>query len=93
MKTFKQLLALLTTSERKRAGALMSMIPSNGIFGYVGCGFNTAVHGEGIGEIELVQTNAVLRSVFNSSRHFGIHTTEQFLFALGVAVFILLLVY
>ena len=39
---------------------------------------------------EIVQTNAVLNTAFISSRHIGIHTTEQFLFALGVLVFVLL---
>jgi len=39
---------------------------------------------------ELVQTNAVLNTAFTISRHIGIYTTEQFLFALGVLVFVLL---
>ena len=39
---------------------------------------------------ELVQTNAVLNTAFTLSRHIGIHTPEQFLFALGVLVFVLL---
>ena len=91
MKTFKQLLALLTTSERKRAGALMSMILVMAFLDMLGVASILPFMAV-LANPELVQTNAVLRSVFNSSRHFGIHTTEQFLFALGVAVFILLLV-
>jgi ABC-type bacteriocin/lantibiotic exporter with double-glycine peptidase domain len=39
---------------------------------------------------EVVQTQAVLNAAFTLSRHIGIHTTEQFLFALGVLVFVLL---
>jgi ATP-binding cassette, subfamily B, bacterial PglK len=39
---------------------------------------------------ELVQTNAVLNAAFTISSHIGIHTTQQFLFALGVLVFVLL---
>lgn len=39
---------------------------------------------------DLVQTNAVLNVAFTNSRYIGIHTTEQFLFALGVLVFVLL---
>ena len=39
---------------------------------------------------EQVQTNAVLNSAFTISRHIGIHTPDQFLFALGVLVFVLL---
>ena len=39
---------------------------------------------------EQLQTNAVLNTAFTISRHIGIHTPEQFLFALGVLVFVLL---
>lgn len=39
---------------------------------------------------ELVQTNAVLNTAFTISRHIGIDIPEQFLFALGVLVFVLL---
>lgn len=41
---------------------------------------------------ELVQSNAVLNTMFSISRHIGIHATDQFLFALGVLVFVLLVV-
>ena len=39
---------------------------------------------------ELVQTNDMLNRAFAVSRHIGIHSPEQFLFALGVLVFMLL---
>lgn len=39
---------------------------------------------------ELVQTNAVLSGAFTISHSIGIHTPEQFLFALGVLVFVVL---
>jgi ABC-type bacteriocin/lantibiotic exporter with double-glycine peptidase domain len=39
---------------------------------------------------ELVQTNAVLNTAFQAASALGIHTTQQFLFALGVLVFVLL---
>ena len=39
---------------------------------------------------ELVQTNALLNAAFTTSRYIGIHTPEQFLFALGALVFVLL---
>ena len=39
---------------------------------------------------ELVQTNSALNFAFNLSRHIGIHAPEQFLFALGLMVFVLL---
>jgi ABC-type multidrug transport system fused ATPase/permease subunit len=41
---------------------------------------------------ELLQTNTELNSVFIASRRMGIYTTEQFLFALGVLVFMMLVI-
>ena len=39
---------------------------------------------------ELVHTNALLNAAFTTSRHIGIQTTDLFLFALGMLVFVLL---
>ncbi len=39
---------------------------------------------------ELVQPNAALNAAFTTSRHIGIHTIDQLLFALVVLVFLLL---
>jgi len=41
---------------------------------------------------ELVNTNAVLTASFTISRHIGIETVEQFLFLLGVLVFVVLVI-
>jgi ABC-type bacteriocin/lantibiotic exporter with double-glycine peptidase domain len=38
----------------------------------------------------MIQTNTLLNGAFTAGRHIGIHTTEHFLFALGVLVFVLL---
>lgn len=40
---------------------------------------------------DLVQTNALLNTAFTISRHIGILTTNQFLFAFGVLIFVLLI--
>lgn len=39
---------------------------------------------------ELVQTNAMLASAYQAARSFGVTTVEQFMFVLGVSVFLLL---
>jgi hypothetical protein len=39
---------------------------------------------------ELVETNAILNTAFAASSHLGVDTPEQFLFALGIGVFVLL---
>jgi ABC-type multidrug transport system fused ATPase/permease subunit len=85
----KKLLALLTPPERKRAGWLMAMFL-----------FMAGLDMLGVASIlpfmavlanpELVETNALLNAAFTTGSHLGIHTTQQFLFALGVLVFVLL---
>jgi ATP-binding cassette, subfamily B, bacterial PglK len=85
----KKLLALLTKPERKRAGVLMGMILVMAFLDMLGVASILPFMAV-LANPELVQTNAVLNTAFTTSRHIGIHTTEQFLFALGVLVFVLL---
>ena len=91
MQTLTKFLALLTPPERKRAGLLMAMIlvmASLDVLGAASVLPFMAV----LANPELVQTSAVLNTVFAMSRHIGIYTAEQFLFALGVLVFLLLII-
>jgi len=85
----KKLLALLTPPERKRAGVLMGMILAMALLDMLGVASILPFMAVLVNP-ELVQTNAALNTAFSISRHTGIHTTEQFLFALGVLVFVLL---
>jgi ABC-type multidrug transport system fused ATPase/permease subunit len=84
-----KLLALLTPPERKRAGVLMGMILVMAFLDMLGVASILPFMAV-LANPELVQTNAMLNTAFTISRHIGIHTTEQFLFALGVLVFVLL---
>jgi len=90
MLTLKKLLALLTPPERKRAGMLMGMILMMAFLDMLGVASILPFMAVLVNP-ELVQTNALLNAVFTISRYIGIHTTEQFLFALGVLVFLLLI--
>lgn len=90
MKTFKKLTSLLSPPERKHAGALLGMVLVMAFLDMLGVASILPFMAV-LANPELVQTNVVLKSAFTSSRHIGIHTVEQFLFALGVAVFFLLL--
>jgi len=85
----KKLISLLTKPERKRAGVLMGMILVMAFLDMLGVASILPFMAV-LANPELVQTNAVLNTAFTTSRHIGIHTTEQFLFALGVLVFVLL---
>ena len=61
----------------------------DGVSRYAGNSIDHAVYGSAVCP-EIVQTNLLLNSIYTNSRHIGIQTTDQFLFALGVLVFALL---
>lgn len=89
MQTLKKLLALLTQPERKRAGVLMGMVLVMAFLDMLGVASILPFMAV-LSNPELVQTNGMLNTAFAASRHIGIHSTEQFLFSLGVLVFVLL---
>jgi len=90
MQTIKKLLALLTPSERKHAGLLMGMTLVMGFLDMLGVASILPFIAV-LTNPELIQSNNILNILFTSSRHIGVHTPEQFLFTLGVLVFLLLL--
>jgi ATP-binding cassette, subfamily B, bacterial PglK len=89
MLILKKLLALLTPPESKRAVVLMGMILVMAFLDMLGVASILPLIAV-FANPELVQTNDVLNAAFTISRHIGIQTTEQFLFALGALVFVLL---
>jgi ABC-type bacteriocin/lantibiotic exporter with double-glycine peptidase domain len=86
---FKKFLTLLTSSERKRAGVLMVMILVMAFLDMLGVASIMPFIAV-LTNPELVQTNTVLNIAFTTSRHVGIQTIDQFLFAIGALVFVLL---
>jgi len=91
MQILKKLLALLTPPERKRAGMLMGMVLFVAFLDMLGVASILPFMAV-LANPELVQTNAVLNTALTISRHIGIHNSEQFLFALGVLVFVLFVI-
>jgi ABC-type bacteriocin/lantibiotic exporter with double-glycine peptidase domain len=85
----KKFIDLLTPPERKHAGVLMGMILVMAFLDMLGVASILPFMAV-LAKPELVQTNAVLNIAFTVSREIGIHTPEQFLFALGALVFVLL---
>jgi ABC-type multidrug transport system fused ATPase/permease subunit len=90
MQTLKKLLFLLTPQERKRAGlllimilimAFLDMIGVASIFPFVSVLMNPS----------LIETNFILNYMFKSSSMFGVENNQDFLFALGALVFLLLI--
>jgi ABC-type multidrug transport system fused ATPase/permease subunit len=90
LKTIQKLLDLLTPPERKRTGLLLGMILTMALLEMIGVGSIMPFMAV-LANPEIVQTNAILNAVYQvASQHLGIDTTEQFLFALGMLVFVLL---
>jgi ABC-type bacteriocin/lantibiotic exporter with double-glycine peptidase domain len=85
-----KLLALLTPAERKRTGVLMGMILMMAVLDMLGVASILPFMAVMVNP-EVVQTNALLNAAFIASHQVGIHTTEQFLLALGVLVFVMLI--
>ena len=90
MQTFKKLLFLLTPHERKRAFllmiimlimALLDMIGVASILPFIAILTNPS----------LVETNIILNTIFEASSVVGVENVQQFLFFLGVTVFIILI--
>jgi ABC-type bacteriocin/lantibiotic exporter with double-glycine peptidase domain len=91
MQTFKKLLFLLSFDERKRASlllilsmisALMDMMGVASIFPFMVVLTNPS----------LVETNIILINLFQTLNIFGTINKEEFLFALGACVFLLLII-
>lgn len=89
MKQSAKVLSLLTAKERNRAILLVVMILVMAVLDMLGVASILPFIAV-LSNPELVKTNTALNAAFISSHHIGIHTTEQFLFALGLLVFVLL---
>lgn len=86
MLTIKKLLDLLTSSERKRAYMLLGMILIMALLDMIGVASIMPFMAV-LANPELVETNAFLYTAYTK---LGFTDTQQFLFALGMLVFVLL---
>ena len=91
MQIFKKLLYLLSPQEKRQAFILLCAIIVMAIFEMIGV-VSIMPFMAVLMSPELLETNFYLNSSFNYSKVFGIETTQQFLFLLGVLVFILLII-
>ncbi len=91
MLTFKKIIFLLTSTERKNAFLLLLMILVTSILDMIGVASIlpfTAV----LMNPEIIETNQILYSIFKILNNFGIKNDQQSLFYLGLLVFMLLFV-
>lgn len=91
MENFKKLLFLLSPHERKRAGLLLIMIIIMALLDTIGIAsilpFMAVLTNPNI-----IETNIILNKMFQASNMFGVNSNQEFLFALGMLVFILLVI-
>tara|TARA_Y100000389_G_scaffold191381_1_gene217490 strand:+ start:1743 stop:3527 length:1785 start_codon:yes stop_codon:yes gene_type:complete len=91
MQTFKKLIFLLTPNERKRAGLLMIMILIMSLLDMTGVASILPFMAV-LTNPSLIETNSILNYIFESSSIFGVENNQQFIFALGVLVFLVLVI-
>tara|TARA_B100001057_G_scaffold421575_1_gene442621 strand:- start:5754 stop:7547 length:1794 start_codon:yes stop_codon:yes gene_type:complete len=86
----KKLLKLLTPRELKQCYLLLLMIILMGLLDAIGVASIMPFMAV-LSSPEIVDTNIYLKNTFNFLRKFGVDTKQQFLFFLGVGVFITLI--
>ena len=91
MKNFKKLLLLLNPHERKQAVLLLFMILIMAYADVIGVASILPFMAVLTNPV-LIDTNLILNTLFQTSKMFGVATSEQFLVALGFLVFGLLVV-
>ena len=91
MHTVYKLVDLLTPLERKRAGLLLGMILVMALLDMIGV-VSIMPFIAVMANPELVESNVFLNTAFTVANRFGVDSAEQFLFWLGIFVFLLLLV-
>ena len=89
MKTIKKALYLLSIRERKNLFLLIVMLMITAILDMMGVASILPFIGV-LANPELLETNASLKFLYKSSELIGIENKQQFLFALGIFVFALL---
>jgi ABC-type multidrug transport system fused ATPase/permease subunit len=91
MQTLKKYLYLLTPSERKRAALLLVMMLVMAVIDMIGVASILPFMAV-IANPSIVETNLILKKLFEFSNIFGVENNQQFLFALGISVFIILVI-
>ncbi len=89
MQTYKKLLYLLTSDEKRKAMILLCMILIMAILEMIGVASIMPFMAV-LTNPDVIQTNFILKNMFQFSKKLGVETNDQFLFMLGILVFLLL---
>ncbi len=90
MNTLKKILYLLSQKEKKQLGILLVMALGMSIIDMIGVA-SIVPFVAVLTNPSLIETNVILKNLFQISNKFGIENSQEFVFVLGVAVFILLI--
>ena len=91
MKTLKKILYFLSATEKKKAILLFGMVLVMALLDMLGIASIMPFIAV-LGNPDLIETNNVLNSTYMLMGNYGIKTHVQFLFVLGILVFILLVI-
>ena len=91
MEKFNKLIFLLTPNERKGAGLLLIMMLIMAILDTIGVASILPFMAV-LTNPEIMESNVILIKMFEFSKILGVTNNQQFLFALGILVFIVLVV-
>jgi ATP-binding cassette, subfamily B, bacterial PglK len=91
MQTIKKILIILSPAERKRAGLVLVMILIMAFLDMLGVA-SIMPFVAVLANPELVETNAILNAAYNASQILGVSTVQEFIFVLGIMVFVMLFV-
>ncbi len=89
MQTLKKLLFLLTSRERKNASLLLLMMLIMASLDMIGVASILPFMAV-LADPSIVETNLILKKMFQSFNVFGVQSSKDFIFALGVMVFVAL---
>ena len=90
MQTFKKLLYFLTPQERKHTGLLLVMVLIMAVLDTIGVASILPLIAV-LSNPSVIETNIILNKIFKTSSIFGVETNQQFLFFLGLLVFVVLI--
>ena len=91
MQTFKRLIFLLTPEERRQAALLLMMILIMALIDMIGVASILPFMAV-LTNPQIIETNNFLNIIFENSKIFGIENYQEFLFGLGIIVFLLLVI-
>jgi len=91
VQNLKKLIFLLSPKELKRGSLLILMITVMALLDTIGVA-SILPFVAVLTNISLVETNIILNNMFKTSHVFGVETKQEFLFLLGMLVFLLLII-